>query len=361
MKCIVINKAKIIITNLIIYFLIVIFLLNSKVTISSISNSTNIFLNKLVPALLPYILLTELVMRLNITENLTYGFTNILCKLFHIPESCSPTVVISYLLGYPNAAKHISKLYEEQKINLNTAKKLSKFTNNASPAYIVGTIGIAMLNNVTIGIILLVSHFLASFIIGISSFNYIPIIQQNNTISNSFKQISFSFEILLKSLFGSIKTLGVIWGFTVIFSLIPNILLNNLNLPEYISGLLVGIFEISNGINILSNINIDFTIKLCLISFVLSFSSLMVILQVFSFVYTTGVKLSYIVSYKLLQGLLSSCITFILTKVFFNNKTLQAFSSFDNLFKTKPIPCYIYLLIAFVSGFLLFLIIQKKR
>jgi len=361
MKYIVVSKPKIVITNLIFYIIIAIFLTNSQICISSISNSTNIFFTKLVPALLPYIILTELVIVLNIAENLTYGFTKIICKLFHIPTSCAPTIIISYLLGYPNAAKHISKLYEEQKIDLNTIKKLVRFTNNASPAYIIGTIGTAMFNNITIGIILLISHFLASMIIGISSFSYRNIIQQNNTNSNSFKQISFSFDIFLKALFGSIKTLGIIWGFTVIFSLIPSLLFNKLNLPEYIYGLIIGIFELSNGINILSNINIDFCLKLCLISFVLSFSSLMVILQVYSFIFKTGVKLNYVVRYKLLQGLLSCGITFILTKLFFNNKVLQAFSSFDSLLETKPMPYYIYFIIAGITSILLLLITKKKR
>lgn len=361
MKCVILSKTKIVIINLIIYFLIFVFLTNSEICISSITNSTNIFLAKLLPSLLPYILLTELIVELNLAENVTYGFTRIVCKIFRIPNCSAPTVIMGYLLGYPNAAKYISKLYLSKKINLETANKLIKFTNNASPAYIIGTVGIAMFNNISIGIILIISHFLSSILIGISSTSNTTIIQQNNTISNSFDQISFSFDRLLKCLFNSIKTLCIIWGFTVIFSLIPTLIFTKLNLPIHILALLVGIFELSNGINMLASLSSNFTLSICLISFILSFSSLMVILQIYSFLYITGIKLSHLIYYKFLHGILSCIITFILIKLFFNDSFIYVFSSIDNITKSKPIPCIVYIFIAIITGFLLYLSTKKKR
>lgn len=362
MKCIYINKIKIIAINIIIYFCIFIFLTNSQACITSISNSTNLFVTKLLPALLPSILLTELVINLNVIDNLSYGFTKIICRIFKIPNCAAPTIIISYLLGYPNAAKHILKLYERKEIDLYTAKKLVAFTNNANPAYIVGTIGIAMFNSTYIGLLLLASHILSSCIIGISYSSNKFIIQQNKINSNSFKQISLGFKTLLKSLLNSVKTLIIIWGFTVIFSLTPALLLCKLNLSNYIYGLTVGICELSNGINILTKSNLDITVCLVLISFILSFSSLMVIFQIYSFTYKCGIKISYIIRYKLLHGTLSSLITYVFSKLILkNNNVLSVFNNNDLFLIDRPIPTIFYISIAIMTSILLVIITAKKK
>lgn len=361
MKCIVLNKNKIVITNIIIYLCIFVFLTNSKVCIASITNSTNIFITKLLPALFPYILITELILELNIAQNLTYGFSKIICKIFQIPVCAAPTILISYLLGYPNAAKYIYKLYNNNEIDLYTVKKLCTFTHNASPAYILVSIGLVMYNNIMLGIILLISHAIASILIGIFPLPNKIIIQQNNIISNSFKEISFSFEILLKSLLNSIKTLCIIWGFTVIFSLLPMLMLNKLNIPNNIRAILIGIFELSNGINLIIINNSNLTLSLCLVSFILSFSSFMVILQVYSFLYKTGIKLSYILKYKLLQGVISCTITYVLTSLLLNNHTIPVILNTDNYIANTPVPYYIYFIIAVITGILLLTILKKKR
>lgn len=366
MNFIIFSKKKLIITNITVYLLIFTLLTNSNVCILSISNSTNIFLTKLLPALLPYILLTELLINLNIAENITYGFSKVLCKLFRLPHCTAPTIFMSYFLGYPNAAKHLTKLYEDKKIDLNSCKKLASFTNNASPAYIIGTLGIAMFNNVNIGIILLMSHFLASILIGIFYKSNNIIIQQTRINSNSFKEISLSFEILLKSLFNTIKTLSIIWGFTVIFSLLPILIFKKLSLPNYIYGLTVGIFELSNGIYILINSGLDINTKLCLISFVLSFSSLMVIMQIYSYLYKAKIKLSYIVKCKLLQGIISAIITYLLSTFLLKNNIITPSLNIDNYLANNfsypsTIHYVLYFVIASITSILVILSLKKKR
>lgn len=337
------------------------FLTNSKTCILTISGSTNIFLTKLLPALMPYILLTELIINLNIIDNLSFGFSKIICKLFRVPKCAASTIIISYLLGYPNAAKHIKNLYEAHKIDNTTCKKLVAFTNNASPAYIIGTIGIAMFNNIYIGIILLVSHMFASIIIGISYNSNKIIIQQNNLISNSFNKISFSFDIILKSLINSVKTLSIIWGYTVIFSLLPSLVLSKITLPNHVYGLILGMFEISNGINMLASDTKNFILSISLISFVLSFSSLMVIMQIYSFVYKINIKLGYIIKYKLIHGLLSSVITYIIVRLFIGPEMLPVFANADGRLVSKPILSIVYIIIASITAILLVLCQKKKR
>lgn len=201
-----IKKNKLII-NLFIYLLIIFLLTNSKIIIPSVLDSVDIFFKKLIPALFPYLLLTELLIHSGVIKNLSYGMSNILSKTFHIPINSTPCVIIGFLLGYPNSAKYILKLYNENKITSSVASRLVFFTSNANISYIVATIGISMFKSVSVGIILLISHFLSAVLIGLffTSSSNNSIIQQSTTNSNSFDKIYSPFELLSTSILRHIK------------------------------------------------------------------------------------------------------------------------------------------------------------
>lgn len=356
----------ILISNIVIYFLIIYLLFNSKTCITSIVSSTNLFVKKLIPALFPYLVITELLINSNKIYDLSFGFSTLLSKLFRLPKNATSCVVIGFLLGYPNAAKCIASLYKQNLVSNTDCKRLISFTNNANISYILAAIGIGMFNNFKIGIILLISHFLSAIIIGICIPTNKNIIQQNTLNSNSFKQIYSPFELLLTSILGSLKTLGIIFSFTILFSLIPELLLKAFNLPDSIKYFLIGIFELSNGIEHLSVLNLDINLKLCIISFILSFSSIMVLVQIYSYIYITKIKFKTLLLYKFIQGILSAVITYILLKyihiqdIYSYANTLPVYSRVDTNFKSS-IPYFIYILLACFTLLILLLNIKKER
>ena len=363
MKIISTNKTKMFITNIFIYLCIILLLINSKNVSTCISNSVNIFIKTLVPSLYIYLLITEILINSGLVYNLSFGLSNILSKIFRIPKETTFVILVSFLLGYPNASKCITKLYEDKIISLPLAKKLVSFTNNASPSYILCAIGISMFNSMNIGIILLISHFLSSVIIGICYPYSQHIIQQKVAISNSFYKISSPFDILLTSMLNSFKTLGVILGYLIIFSLIPNLLLTKLQLPEIIKGIIYGLFELTTGINMFSTIVATTTTVITIASFILSFSSFMIIFQVYSFVYKTGIKLKELIIYKLSQGLISSLITFIILKlnIFTIQKDISVSLNLNNFYSYKNILPILYVYIILVTISILYLTLKKKR
>ena len=203
-------KYKKIVFNILIFAFILYLLLNSSILVSSITKSIDIFVYRIIPALFPYLLITELLMRSNKIYDLSYGISAVLSKLFRIPKHTTSSIIIGFLLGYPNAAKCILKMYNDKKIDKNLATKLVSFTSNANPSYIIATAGIGMFKSIEIGVILAICHILSSVIIGMfltPSYNN-NIIQQTNINSNTFNKISSSFELLSTSIWGSLKTLA---------------------------------------------------------------------------------------------------------------------------------------------------------
>ena len=225
------------ITNIFIYGIVLYLLAHSNILVNSISESTNIFIFKLIPALFPYLLITELLINSGKVQTLSYGISNIIAKVFRIPQNTTSCVVIGFLLGYPNSAKYILKLYKDNKISSSLATKLVSFTSNANMSYIIASVGIGIFKSIEIGIILTISHFVSAIIIGIfynKSYNN-NIIQQTTINSNTFEKIYSPFELLYTSILGTLKTLALIFSYTVIFSLIPTIIFSDLNAPELLS------------------------------------------------------------------------------------------------------------------------------
>jgi len=352
LKCYI--KHKTIITNIIIFFVIFYLLLNSKILVASISSSCNIFLSSLLPALFPYLFITEILINSNKITNLSLGIETLLSKMFKVPPNATSCIVVGFLLGYPNSAKYIAKLYSKKEIDYPLAKKLVSFTSNANMSYIIATIGLTIFKSFSIGIILLISHFLSAIIIGmfVSSYNN-NIIQQTKTNSNSFEKIYSPFELLYISIYGTLKTLGFIFAYTIIFSLIPQLVFNLLPLSKTLEALTLGVFEISNGVKSLSCLNISLSLKLVLISFVLSFSSFMILTQIFSFIYTTKVKFKDLLKYKFLQGVVSSIITYVI--MHFYTPIVPALLNLDNYTKTVSyLPDYAYLIILLIVCIIVF-------
>ena len=356
-------KYKKLISNLLIFIIIFYLLIHSKLLIASISSSINLFIYKLIPALFPYLLITEFLINSGKITTLSYGLSNIFAKIFRVPANTTSAIIIGFLLGYPNSAKYILKLYEQKKINNDLATKLISFTSNANMSYIIATVGISMFNSIWFGIILTLSHFLSAIIIGIfltPSYNN-SIIQQTSANSNSFEKIYSPFEILYISIQGALKTLAFIFAYTVIFSLIPTVIFYNLKLPQTLHAVILGIFEISNGINSLSLLNISTTLKLILVSFTLSFSSLMILLQIFTYAFKANIKFKDLLKYKLLQGIISSFLTYLIYN-YIPSPTLTVFNNLD-VFNTvyNIAPSAIYMLSIIITITLSLFLFRKKR
>ena len=136
------------------------------------------------------------------------------------------------------------------------------------------------------------------------------------------------------SITNATRTVVLIGGFVVIFSVIISIINSSgiLSLlctileplfmtlkinPEFSSGFISGIIELTNGVNIVSSIPekvISINIVLC--AFLLGFGGISVILQVFSIVSEANISIKPYIIGKLLQGLFAALYTYLLIQNF---------------------------------------------
>ena len=133
-------------------------------------------------------------------------------------------------------------------------------------------------------------------------------------------------EILGDSIKNATYSILTIGGFVVLFSVIISILntaglvsvissaLNKLGIPSLITeSSITSLIELTNGLNLLSLAYLNYPIiTILLISFFLGFGGISVFLQVYSIISKENISIKPYLIGKVLQGLFSVAITFIL-------------------------------------------------
>ena len=290
-----------------------------KINLESIRITIELFLKSIMPSLFLFILFSNVLLQIDIKSGLKKVFKNNYAIVF--------IAIIGFICGYPMGAKAINEYLDKKEITTSQAKFLLTFANNASPIFILSTIGITMFNNIYFGIILAISHYLASLIICVFSLFHKDIIHESKTFlksnsNNSDKKLHKTiFEALNVAIKNTYYTLSQILAYLILFNILSDELsyiLKCLQLkPNYIY-IIQSLFESTNGIkNIIFNCTYNTNTILILSSFALGFSGLSIIFQIYSCIYTKRINIFYIMKYKLIQGLLSSIITYLLVNIKF--------------------------------------------
>ena len=242
-----------------------------------------------------------------------------------------------------------NKLYCDNQITKKDVDILSVFTNNCSPIFIIITVGFALLNSIKIGLLLLVSHFISSLIIGfVYSKIYTYIIHENgpNLKCKHKKDIlitqknSTFFDIVSKSITSAFKICLNMLGFMLFFNILSDILIYILEYLGITNKILLynlsGIFEVVEGVKHLALNSSTSTYEILFnsiiyISILLGFSGISVVFQVKNELKDTTVKLKTIIISKILHGILSGIITYILllSTSILNTEVLNVYSNID--------------------------------
>lgn len=317
-------------------------LLFSTSNLPAIKNGLALWANSVVPSLFPFFVATELLMNTNFVNILGKLLNKIMKPLFNVRGEGSFAFIMGLISGYPVGAKIACNFRENNICSKEECERLLSFTNNSGPLFIVGTVGISMFGNSTIGLLLLITHILACITVGIifrfwksdsSNFNYV---ENKNSHYKKYKNVTFSNlgEVLGISITNSISTILMIGGFVVIFSSIISILkacgilhslilvltpvFNFLHIDcSFISGILTGLLEITNGISSISSINIKhISVNIIIAAFLLGFGGLSVLLQVLSIISKTDLSIKPYIYAKILHGFLAALYTFFVINIF---------------------------------------------
>ena len=330
MNFLVINLKKYFFTILFLLFIITLLLFSESNFIAA-QNGLALWSTKVLPTLFPFFIATELLCKTNFAYILGKIFNKFMKPLFNVPGESCIALILGTISGYPIGAKIVCNLKKEKIISKIEAERLIAYTNNSGPLFILGTVGIALLGNKSIGLLLLTSHILSSLFVG-----YCFKFWKKDKLDTNFREMRFNSkqsllkisdigELLGNSIKNSISNILSIGGFVVLFSVILSILKNSgfiniinsifltFGIPNEIStSIFTGIIELTNGINLSTSIYSSFPLVSILItSFLLGLGGISVLLQVYSIIVKENISIKPYIYGKLLQGTFSVLLSFV--------------------------------------------------
>ncbi len=305
----------------------------SNSSLNAVLTGLKLWANNVVPSLFPFFVAVELLGNTNVVYYLSKLLDKLMRPLFNVPGASAFAFIMGIISGYPVGAKIVSNLYENNNCTKEEAERMLCFTNNSGPLFILGTVGTAFYANTTIGVILLITHILASITVGIllgifsrkkSSINS----EMSNTIEKKPDiRLSELGGILGNSILNSIKTILMIGGFVTLFSVIISILqksqililISNMVSKTFgfnqnlVLGIFTGIIEFTNGLSAISAIHLkNISYNVISSAFLLGFGGISITLQVLSIISKNKLSIKKYVLGKFLQGLIAAFYTFLI-------------------------------------------------
>lgn len=284
---------------LIIFFTIIeIFILSkSNIVITTFNKALNICLYSLMPTMFLSILISQILISLHFEKYIPKFIINFFKYIFNINDSDVIIFLLSIISGYPNNSKML--------INNNNLNNIIQYTNFVNPIFLIVTVGSIYLKNIKLAFIILLSQYISNITIGIMLRNKNKI---NNVIKNNDNNNFL--DIYYSSLKSTIFSLAVIFSNILFFSIINALVTNIININPLVNSILTGLLEFSNGIFLVSKLNIDIFYKGLIILCIIVFSSFSMHMQIMSI----NEKIKYIkfLSYRIFNVFISIIIYIIL-------------------------------------------------
>ncbi|NBI65214.1 sporulation protein [Pseudoflavonifractor sp. 60] len=287
--------------------------------------------NVILPSLFPFFVLSSLVVELGMSRYLGRLLEPVMAPLFCVNGNCAAALALGFVGGYPVGARTAIQIYENGQCTRTEAERMLAFCNNCGPAFILGVVGAGIFGSGAAGLLLYLTHLLASLCVGVLFRFYKaqdrP--QRSRAGTPQFQAVSFS-KAFTSSVTGSLQSTLNICAFILFFSVFLRILAHSgildtlghllslllapLGMDQtWAERLLTGLVEVSSGVSSLTDGSLPG--RLSMAAFMLGWAGVSVHCQVLAFLGDSGLSVRTYVTGKLLHGVLSAALTSLLLRV----------------------------------------------
>lgn len=127
-------------------YLIFLMLRYPALSLEYASTGLTLWFTKMVPTLLPFMILSGIMIRMNLTERFVGLLHPLLHRIYGTSRNGSYTIIMGFLCGFPMGARIVGELYEQHKLSREESALLLSFCNNIGPiyflSYVIPTLGI---------------------------------------------------------------------------------------------------------------------------------------------------------------------------------------------------------------------------
>lgn len=299
--------------------------------------------NVVFPALLPFFILSEILMGLGAVHFIGVVLEPLMRPLFNVPGAGAFAMSMGLASGYPMDAVITARFRQNRLCTAIEAERLLSFTNTADPLFMFGAVAVGMFGRPDLGAVIALAHYISSVLVGII-FRFHGR-NQPNTTDNANTDITSipirAFRAMVKarredgraisqllgdSVKNSMNTILLIGGFIILFSVFLRILSVTgltsffetmftaiLNLIGYSTSLapalVSGLFEIDLGSMAASQADAPLVEKVAVASAIIAWSGLSVHGQVASIVIESGIRMGPYMAGRILHAVLAAVTT----------------------------------------------------
>ena len=306
--------------------LLILLLTFPKASLHGAEKGILLWFNVIVPTLLPFIIVSHLIVNLRLTTYIAKVFYPFLHHLFAVTKHGCYVIIIGLLTGFPVGAKACGDLVTDRMITKKEGQYLLTFCNNASPMFIISFIAITTLNIGSHKYMLLALIYISALLTAIiyrcvHKISTSTFIEENKTIHSKNLSIAsleqpkssrLSFAIVDHAILDGFEVITKVGGYIILFSILSSIILSVTPANNVLSYTGVGFLEITNGINAIGDSTLALSTKIALILSLTSFGGLSSVAQTKSVIDESGLSIKCYTLYKLLNA----CITFVLVVLF---------------------------------------------
>ena len=96
-----------------------------------------LWFQKMIPSLFPFMVLSGILIRMNLTARFVSFLRPLLSTLFRVRDDCMYAIILEFLCGFPMGAVVVTELYEKGMITSLEGEFLLSFCNNIGPVYFI--------------------------------------------------------------------------------------------------------------------------------------------------------------------------------------------------------------------------------
>lgn len=308
-----------------------------------------VFWDIVFPSLLPFFILSELLLGVGVVNALGVLLEPLMRPLFSVPGIGAFALSMGLAAGYPMDAVITAKFRKNNMCTRVEGERLLAFTNTADPLFMFSAVAVGMFHNAALGAILAIAHYISAFLVGIffkfygrkqSELEFIPRAEaqiQGNLFVRAYRAMVKARQeddrpfgkLLGDSVNDSIKTLLMICGFIVFFSVLLRVLTLAKIIPilaipvaglfhligihqDLVGPFISGLLEIDIGSVQAAAASVPLLQKLIIISAIIAWSGLSVHAQVASVLTGTDIRIKPYIIARILHAVLAGGITFLL-------------------------------------------------
>ncbi|KUO96849.1 sporulation integral membrane protein YlbJ [Ferroacidibacillus organovorans] len=127
-----------------------------------------VFWDVVFPSLLPFFILSELLLGLGVVNALGVMLEPLMRPLFSVPGVGAFALSMGLAAGYPMDAVITARFRKNGLCSRIEGERLLAFTNTADPLFMFGAVAVGMFQDKALGILLALAHYASSFLVGLT-------------------------------------------------------------------------------------------------------------------------------------------------------------------------------------------------